>query len=283
VTSSGPVGRRTDAVAQLLGTVWDDALDPGYAAAAAREPRLADRSRGRAPGAAAGATALGLLGLLLTIAVVQAHAAAPAVAQRRADLLERVHAQTRTYDAMTQDVGRLQSELSRLKADELASTARGESLAARVGQLELAAGQAAVAGPGISITLDDAATPPPGTDPSLDRVLDRDLQGVVNGLWLAGAEAVSVGGQRLTATSAIRSAGDAILVDYRPLDRPYVVTAIGDPATLQSRFEAGAEGRALRTLQSTYGIIFAVDRADRLTLPAAPAEQLRYARAEANP
>ena len=48
-------------------------------------------------------------------------------------------------------------------------------------------------------------------------MLDRDLQVIVNGLWAAGAEAIAVNGQRLTACSAIRSAGEAILVDFRPL------------------------------------------------------------------
>ena len=36
---------------------------------------------------------------------------------------------------------------------------------------------------------------------------------LVNGLWQAGAEAISINGQRLTSTSAIRFAGQAILVD----------------------------------------------------------------------
>jgi uncharacterized protein YlxW (UPF0749 family) len=282
------VRRPTDAVAQLLGTLWDDALDPGYAAAAARRPEAAQsghparsaRSGRSGGGVLLGAVALALVGLLLAVAVVQTHAARPAVAQRRADLLSRVKQQTSRYDAMTSAVADLQAELSRLKQRALSTTSQGAAVAAEVDRLEQVTGQQPVAGPGVRITVDDAPTPPPGTDPSLDRVLDRDLQSVVNGLWAAGAEAVAVGGQRLTATSAIRAAGDAILVDYRPLERPYVVTAIGDPQTLESRFVAGPAGAALRTLQSTYGIVYSIDSADRLTLPAAAAAGLRYARAE---
>ncbi len=68
------------------------------------------------------------------------------------------------------------------------------------------------------------------------RVLSKDLQVVTNALWEAGAEAISINGQRLTARSAIRFAGDAILVNYRPLTRPYVISAIGDPQNLQVEF-----------------------------------------------
>ena len=50
-------------------------------------------------------------------------------------------------------------------------------------------------------------------------MIARDLQIVVNGLWASGAEAVSVNGQRLTSKAAIRFAGQAILVNYRPLTR----------------------------------------------------------------
>ena len=64
------------------------------------------------------------------------------------------------------------------------------------------------------------------------RVYDRDLQDVVNALWLAGAEAMSINGQRLTAATAIRSAGEAILVNSRPLSPPSLVHAIGNPAPL---------------------------------------------------
>ena len=112
-------------------------------------------------------------------------------------------------------------------------------------------------------------------------MLDRDLQTVVNGLWAAGAEAVAVNGQRLTALSAIRSAGDAILVDYRPLTRPYVVTAIGDPATLQAAVRRGARRPALRTLQQTYGIRYVGPAASTGSRSRRrPARALRYARAK---
>jgi uncharacterized protein YlxW (UPF0749 family) len=279
-----------DAVVQLLGTIWDNALDPGYAAAARRRQSRsatsatsgssgAGQGRERRPGR--GALALlgfAVLGVVLAVAIVSTHVGAPAVAQRRADLVDRVRDQTARAATTEQQVQALQADVSRLNGQRLSTTSQGELLADQVAALELATAQVAVTGPGLRVTLDDASEPPPGTDPAVDRVLDRDLQGVVNGLWAAGAEAVAVNGQRLTALSAIRSAGDAILVDYRPLTRPYVVVAIGDPASLQTRFTEGAAGRGLQALSTAYGIRSSVQPVGQAILPAASPGDLRYAR-----
>ena len=55
-------------------------------------------------------------------------------------------------------------------------------------------------GPGVRVVADDA----PGADSARNEVLDTDLQKLVNGLWEAGAEAISINGQRLTNLSTIR-------------------------------------------------------------------------------
>ena len=97
-------------------------------------------------------------------------------------------------------------------------------------------------------------------------------------LWAAGAEGVAVGAQRLTVQSAIRSAGDAILVDFRPVSSPYVVSAVGDPARLDADFAASATARRLHSFTSAYGLGFTVRRAERVRLPAAAGLTLRQAR-----
>ena len=109
------------------------------------------------------------------------------------------------------------------------------------------------------------------------RVFDRDLQTIVNGLWAAGAEAVAVNGQRLTALSAIRSAGEAILVDYRPLVPPYRVEAIGDPDDLQTSFAASTAGAYLQSLQDNFGVSASIEAKSSLTLPGSGSLALRKA------
>ncbi|GAB3935599.1 hypothetical protein GCM10027614_10590 [Micromonospora vulcania] len=105
---------------------------------------------------------------------------------------------------------------------------------------------------------------------------------MANALWSAGAEAVSINGQRLTATSTIRSAGEAILVDFRPVTGPYEVSAIG-PGALQRRFEDSRNAALMREVAQKTGLSFGVREAEDLTLPAAPEPQLRYAKPSVSP
>jgi uncharacterized protein YlxW (UPF0749 family) len=147
-------------------------------------------------------------------------------------------------------------------------------------------GAVAVHGPGVRLSVNDAKDvaaggdgEPRGTSGFSDtgRVRDRDMQRVVNGLWASGAEAISVNGQRLTALSAIRAAGDAILVDNRPLVPPYTVLAVGDGQGLSRRFQDSADGLYLHALQENYGIRTGISVEDDLRLPAAPSVIVRTA------
>ena len=88
------------------------------------------------------------------------------------------------------------------------------------------------------------------------------MQRVVNGLWESGAEAVAINGQRLTALSAIRAAGDAILVDNKPLVPPYTVLAVGDGERLSTAFQDSADGQYLHVLQENYGIRTSISAQD---------------------
>ena len=287
MTGSQPpaTARRPDAITALLGEIWDQALDPGYAQAAlarAGDNNPDDTSSRRITTG----LALALVGLVLAVAAVSTAASRPAVAQRRASLVQRVEGQTAAYDRAVNDLTTLQAQVDALKAQQLAGVENGQAVSDRLAALAAAAAQTAVSGPALVVTLDDAASAATlgnadsvaGGDPTLGRVLDRDLQLAVNGLWDSGAEAVAVNGVRLSALSSIRSAGDAILVDYRPLARPYVITAIGDPKTIDARFAAGPAGRGLRTLSEAYGLRFSLSNENSVTMKAATAVTLRYAR-----
>ena len=294
---------RPDAVTELLGKIWDDALDPGYAHAARTRARpsrpLLDgastrptgspgsdgdsvRARRRAHVRAGPILALCLVGLLLGVALAQALGSRPAVARRRADLIAQIHTETAARDAAIRNVAGLQAQVDYNIKQQLSRSSAGAALNRTIDDLQSITGLGAVIGPGIQLVVDDApgsaAVGASGGSAAAGRVLDRDLQMVVNGLWAAGAEAISVDGQRLTSRSAIRAAGDAILVDYRPLTRPYVIEAIGNPDTLQATFVAGPAGRGLNTLHNTYGIVEALSGNARLSLPAAASTPLIYAR-----
>jgi uncharacterized protein YlxW (UPF0749 family) len=112
------------------------------------------------------------------------------------------------------------------------------------------------------------------------RVQDGYLQVVVNALWAAGAEGVSINGRRLGPTTAIRFAGEAVLVDFRPVTSPYEVSAVGEPDALQRDFLESPEVKALAGISATWDLRFDFVRQDEIDLPAASTPELRSARPE---
>jgi uncharacterized protein YlxW (UPF0749 family) len=119
----------------------------------------------------------------------------------------------------------------------------------------------------------------PGDAPADSRVRDADVQFVVNELWAAGAEAVAINDERLTSLSAIRNAGDAILVDLQPLNGPtYRIEAIGDPEDMQVEFARSAGLGFLQLLSAEYDIKNEVTTSEGMYLPGAGTPTLRWAK-----
>lgn len=206
----------------------------------------------------------GLFGLLITVAAVQTRNDRPASEAERQALIDNIQLRQDLVDSKQETAGRLREEIADLQA---ASVDDSPETAA----LRLAAGAQPVQGPGIVLEVESAED---AEDPRA-RLSDTDLQLIVNGLWLAGAEAVSVNGHRLTATSAIRSAGEAITVNYRSVTEPIVVTAIGDPETLENQWTQGPSGRYLAERADEDGIRYSVRRSDEVEMDAAPESRLR--------
>ena len=108
------------------------------------------------------------------------------------------------------------------------------------------------------------AGPAPHRSAATQLLTDRDVRSVVNELWADGAEAISVNDIRLTPTSAIRFAGEAVLVDFEPINPPYVIRAIGNADRLDTGFAASAVASRYQTLASVRGIGFSFDERDKL-------------------
>ncbi|MET9773049.1 DUF881 domain-containing protein [Streptomyces sp. NPDC006367] len=267
----------------LLTNVMDHSLDDGYAEAAARKKAAGAGGLPRTLRAKLGlAAGLVLAALVVTVGAAQARVEAPVVAKERQELIDRIEGETSTADKLEKNVDELRDEVNARQQAALEKSGDGD----RADLVGVLAGAVAVHGPGVKLVVDDAEGvgagvdgQPRGTSGFSDtgRVRDRDMQRVVNGLWESGAEAISVNGQRLTALSAIRAAGDAILVDNKPLVPPYTVLAVGDGKRLSTRFQDSADGLYLHALQESYGIRTAISVADDLELPAAPSVIVRTA------
>lgn len=99
------------------------------------------------------------------------------------------------------------------------------------------AGLTPVEGPGLVVVLSDSpkrSKQGSQAQPGDYIVHDRDIQNAVNELWAAGAEAISVNGQRLVTGSFVRCVGPAILVNRMQIVPPFVIRAIGKPEALNA-------------------------------------------------
>lgn len=93
-----------------------------------------------------------------------------------------------------------------------------------------------VEGPAVRVTLEDApdSVNPVGVDADLLVVHQQDIQAVVNELWAAGAEAMTIQGQRVVSTTAVKCVGNTVVLHDVPYSPPYVIEAIGDPDRLNA-------------------------------------------------
>ncbi|RKN36295.1 DUF881 domain-containing protein [Micromonospora musae] len=264
----------------FLTELFRNPLEPGYAAAAQRR-QVDPPSRWHSRSArTVTVVVLVVLGFLLAVAYRQTMEDEPGRSQARSGLVTQVKERERETDELSARADELREEVGRQRDAALSGSA-----AARLRDLEAGTGLGRVRGDGVVVRLADApgdADAVTGAGAGPPRVLYSDLQGVANALWSAGAEAISINGQRLTATSTIRSAGEAILVDFRPVTGPYEVSAIG-PGSMKRRFEQSRNAALMREVAEKTGLSFGVREADDLTLPAAPEPQLRYAEPSDNP
>jgi uncharacterized protein YlxW (UPF0749 family) len=263
--------------ARLLVELVNNHLDPGYAAAAERRrpdepPRWYDR-----PAVVAGCL---LIGFVLVVAYIHTHRGAPEAAKVHDSLVTRVRDAQRAGDDLTDRVTGLERGLS-------AALPKSGPLAKNLDLARLEAGLVGVSGPGVTVTLSEP--PQPTTSPTAGRagstpigatniLTDRDVRSVVNELWQDGAEAISVNDIRLTPTSAIRFAGEAVLVDFQPITPPYEIRAIGNADELSTNFAQSAVASRYQTLRSAEGIGFSFADSQQLSLPASALVKLRFAK-----
>ncbi|MGZ4436405.1 MAG: DUF881 domain-containing protein [Nocardioides sp.] len=258
------------AVMGLLNYITATSLDEDYAHVSER--RKATGTGPRKRGSRGGVVVLLLFGLLVSTAAVETARNATQSASSHSSLVAQVNERQAELAGQRRTIQDLRGQIDTLDTESLRASTEGRAVQSRLDRLEVWTGAVPVQGPGIRVTVSDA---PGGGDGQ--EVLDRDLQKLVNGLWQVGAEAISVNGQRLSGLSAIRQASGGITVNYRHVNGPYVVSAIGNPDTMAANFLDTAGGQTWLVLKSTVGLGFDIAREDSLKLPAASRLTLRHA------
>lgn len=164
---------------------------------------------------------------------------------------------------------------------------RGQGSAALVRQLNdelqharIASGLLALQGTGIVFQLEDSVQPvKPGANEADYLVTARDIRTLVEELWLAGAEAVSVNGERIAQSSGIIDIGGSTLVNSAFIAPPYQVSAIG-PDDLYEQLSASQGFVAFVVARAdAFGIRLSFLESDAVDVPAfAGTITFRYAR-----
>lgn len=174
--------------------------------------------------------------------------------QRIEDLSQRLSQTEKDRDALL-------NEVHTLRQGSVNASGSRESELTKMG-----AGVVALQGPGIIVTIDDSKRPSkPGENPNLYLIHDDDILKVINELWAAGAEAISINEQRLIASSEIRCAGPTLSVNNTRYSPPYDIRAIGDPATLENALKM--RGGVVETLQF-WGIQVTIKTLEDVLVPA---------------
>jgi uncharacterized protein YlxW (UPF0749 family) len=170
-------------------------------------------------------------------------------------------------EELKRTVGRLREQLDVRQQELGASTETLEGLRTELIRHKTRAGLIDVRGPGLQVVLDDSQRPPGGN--AKDYLIhDFDLRDVINVLWMAGAEAAAVNGERIVNGSSIYCVGSTVMVNDTRLSPPYEISAIGDPIRMQDHLRNPGYLADLKTRSSRFGLRFETIRVDSMTVPA---------------
>jgi uncharacterized protein YlxW (UPF0749 family) len=214
--------------------------------------------------------AVAALGVMAAVVAAQTDRQAPVDELSRAALIEQIDDRSDELQSLQGEVGDLTRSNAALASRNTTIQGQLDDIESRVQRAELIAGFSVVHGPGVRITVDNR----PEVDVNSE-IRDEDLATLVDGLWEAGAEAVAINDQRLNALGGIRNTNRAIHVNGRPVNAPYVVSAIGDPRTLQARLLQTSQGQEWFALVNGLGFVYTPENVEDIRLPAAPERILR--------
>lgn len=217
-----------------------------------------------------------VVGVLLGVAVGEVRAfdafeaPVPSRLGERVELVELIEAEQQRVDALEERVNALSAEAAAVEDEALADAGAASQLEGDVEALEVPAGSTPVRGPGLRVEVDDAVDGHV-EGASVDDVIvhEEDLQAVINALWAGGAEAMSVNGQRVRATTAIRCVGNVLLLHGRTYSPPYRIDAVGDPRGMRDELTHDAGAAAFAAHAERFELGFDVERRDELVVPAA--------------
>ena len=210
-----------------------------------------------------------ILGIALAAAYNTLAAADSGASERGEGLAQIVRVMEDERGALEEGLADLRERVARIEERAAEEAGMAESFGRELDEARAAAGLTGVRGSGVVVDLADAESVPAGQDPTSGIIHDFDVRSVVNALFARGAEAVSVNGERVVATTAIRCAGNTILVNSNRLGNPYLIQAVGDPEDLEEGLLADVDvGPLFEAFPAYYGLIAKISREAEVEVPA---------------
>ena len=238
---------------------------------ATTDPSIQDvRSDSRHPRLARSASVIvmALAGLMMTTAAINSrgHDLRP---ERDTDMATLVRSQASHNAALQKEAAGLRAQVEDLsKANQTPGVT--SSVISSASALAPSVGLEAVSGKALRVTLDDAplSENADGVDANMLVVHQQDIQMVVNTLWSGGAEAMTIQGQRVISTTAVKCVGNTVVLHGVAYAPPYVIEAIGDLNAMQKALDTSEAVRIYKEYVSAYQLGWSVERAGQVTMPA---------------
>lgn len=170
-----------------------------------------------------------------------------------------------------------EEEIAEVENEQAADNAYLKGLVESVERYKMEAGVVDVEGPGFIVTIKEPVADngdPLGYD---ENGIIYTLIQLVNKLKSGGAEAVSVNGQRILATTDISFVGDNVEINSVPIAPPYTIQAIGNPSELE--YILNIKYGIVEQIWKEYSFQINVKKYDQLTIPRYTEEiKFRYAK-----
>lgn len=152
-------------------------------------------------------------------------------ALRTEDLISALMQERQKNDSLTTELNSYKNDLEQFKTQASESSGYSKLLSEQLQKAELAAGITDMQGPGIVVKMTDSKLRNDPTNPTsanAEVIHDSDLLMLINELRASEAEAISLNGQRVIATSEIRCAGPSVSINNVRCYAPFEISAIGD-------------------------------------------------------
>jgi uncharacterized protein YlxW (UPF0749 family) len=191
--------------------------------------------------------------------------------ERPAELRDLVRNEATKIDRIENELVDLQNQIQEITNSSQRNQIETTKL--KIEQLSPVAGFTAMAGPGLTVILNDAPqvdlSIPENERPDVNDLLihQEDVQSVVNALWAGGAQGVTLMGKRVISTSAVKCVGNTLLLHGKVYSPPFKIQAVGDVGKLTNSLRTDPNVTILQDYVDLYGLVYDVQRSQLIELP----------------